>query len=84
MFSEEGSDAAAAANQQQPSLISNLHGMSTPPHDFSKKLSMTKITGKQLYPPNTVQGVQTWTPPMHSCAPDEGCLEYCKILILQM
>jgi hypothetical protein len=46
----------------QPSLIANIGGDSTPPHDFSKKMGMSKssLDGTILFPRD---GIQPWTPP---------------------
>ena len=56
------------------SLIANMEGQSTPLHDFSKSLAMSKVSGTQLFPP--INGSDThWEPSQSASHPDEGCLE---------
>lgn len=64
-------------DKYQPSLISKMDNMSTPPHDFSKSLKMNRVYGKELFPANIISGSSnaTWSPPDDAHAPDEGCLE---------
>ena len=58
----------------QPSLIANIGGDSTPPHDFSKKMGMSKssLDGTILFPRD---GIQPWTPPMKPIDFMDGHLE---------
>ena len=58
----------------QPSLISNLTGQSTPVHDFSKKLGMSKgsLDGDVLYPGEG--DVVPWEPPQKPMDFLDGCL----------
>ncbi len=63
------------ARQASTSLLVNMD-RGTPPHDFSKSMEMSKVTGKQLFPKITASlSDSTWSPPDDSNAPDEGCLE---------
>ncbi len=55
------------------SLISNMNNMSTPPHDFSKKLGMSKVSGKQLFP--VTPDEKKWDPPQDASDPEDRCLE---------
>ena len=59
----------------QPSLISNLTGQSTPVHDFSKKLGMSKgsLDGDVLYPGEG--DVVPWEPPQKPMDFLDGCLQ---------
>jgi len=61
----------------ETSLISKMNYSSTPPHDFSKSLSMSKVTGKQLFPETNVvtPGEMAWAPPDDAASPEDGCLE---------
>lgn len=58
----------------QPSLIANIGGDSTPPHDFSKKMGMSKssLDGTILFPKD---GIQPWTPPTNPYDFLDGHLE---------
>ena len=57
------------------SLIANMEGQSTPLHDFSKSLAMSKVSGSQLFP-DPIDGSNTgWEPLQTASHPDEGCLE---------
>ena len=58
----------------KPSLISNLTGHSTPVHDFSKKLGMSKgsLDGDVLYPGEG--DVVPWEPPQKPMDFLDGCL----------
>lgn len=61
-------------------LIDNMQHLSTPPHDFSKTLAMSKVSGSQLFPdPRSVTpDKRMWTPPQEQGAvanPTEECLE---------
>lgn len=71
-------DTEDGKERKQTSLISNMSYASTPPHDFSKSLNLTKITGKQLFPASTV-GKQledmVWSPPENPSSPEDRCLE---------
>ena len=60
--------------QPQPSLIANIGGDSTPPHDFSKKMEMSKssLDGTILFPKD---GIQPWTPPANPYDFMDGHLE---------
>jgi hypothetical protein len=61
---------------QPTSLIANMDQTKTPPHDFSKTLKMSRVTGSQLFPDAAaITPESLWTPPEDSHAPDEGCLE---------
>lgn len=60
--------------QEAKSLLHNME-QGTPPHDFSKSMDMSKVTGKQLFPKILPLSDTTWSPPDESTAPDEGCLE---------
>ena len=61
---------------QAPSLLTNMNHTTTPPHDFSKSLNMSRITGQQLFPQITPSPSElVWSPPDDAHAPDEGCLE---------
>jgi len=64
------------ARQESTSLLVNMD-QGTPPHDFSKSMEMSKVTGKQLFPQATpsLSPDTAWSPPEDSTAPDEGCLE---------
>jgi len=61
--------------QPQPSLIANIGGDSTPPHDFSKKMGMSKtsLDGTTLFPKDG--SIQPWTPPSKPHDFIDGCLE---------
>lgn len=64
--------------RKQTSLISNMSYASTPPHEFSKSLSLTKMTGKQLFPTSTSVGKledMVWSPPENPSSPEDRCLE---------
>ena len=58
----------------KPSLIANIGGNSTPIHDFSKKLGMSKISldGSMMFP---FEGVLPWEPPARPSDFLDGCLE---------
>jgi len=58
----------------KPSLIANMGGDTTPVHDFSKKLGMSKISldGSVLYP---TEGSLPWEPPAQPSDFLDGCLE---------
>lgn len=49
-------------DKPKPSLIANLGGNTTPVHDFSKKLGMSKVSldGSVMFP---IEGNLPWTPP---------------------
>ncbi|KAL7526074.1 hypothetical protein ACHAXR_003149 [Thalassiosira sp. AJA248-18] len=57
-----------------PSLIANMGGGSTPIHDFSKKLGMSKVSldGSVLFP---YEGNLPWEPPAQPVDFLDGCLE---------
>ena len=59
----------------KPSLISNLTGNTTPVHDFSKKLGMSKgsLDGEVLYPGEG--DVVPWEPPQKPVNFLDGCLQ---------
>lgn len=63
--------------KKQTSLISNMTYASTPPHEFSKSLNLTKVTGKQLFPSPTITKVEqrVWSPPENPSSPEDRCLE---------
>lgn len=66
------------AQRKETSLISKMNYVSTPPHDFSKSLSMSKITGKQLFPDSNAAVTpeeKIWSPPDDATGPEDGCLE---------
>jgi len=54
------------------SLIANLTGGATPPHDFSKDLGLTPIKGKVLFPSSTAPDESKWTPPEGASGPNDG------------
>eukprot|EP00979_Chaetoceros_neogracilis_P008359 scaffold1862_cov268-Chaetoceros_neogracile.AAC.24 len=71
-------DDESGAQRKETSLISKMNYVSTPPHDFSKSLSMSKITGKQLFPETNVAVTpeeKIWSPPDDATGPEDGCLE---------
>ena len=59
----------------QPSLIANIGGSATPPHDFSKKMGMSKasLDGTILFPKDS--GIEPWQPPSRPQNFLDGCLE---------
>ena len=58
------------------SLISMMGPVSTPPHDFSKTLEMSRVNGMQLFPAaDAGASAKTWTPPDTATMPDDGCLQ---------
>mmetsp|Transcript_6475 Transcript_6475/g.8191 ORF Transcript_6475/g.8191 Transcript_6475/m.8191 type:complete len:536 (+) Transcript_6475:111-1718(+) len=63
--------------EEGASLISNMYHTNTPPHEFSKSLDMSKVSGMQLFPnPRTITPSESsWSPPEDASAFDEGCLE---------
>mmetsp|Transcript_18007 Transcript_18007/g.25446 ORF Transcript_18007/g.25446 Transcript_18007/m.25446 type:complete len:579 (+) Transcript_18007:151-1887(+) len=68
-------DSGDNGRNQGPSLIDNLD-VSTPPHDFSKKLGMNRasITGRVLFP-ESGPATDGWCPPVNASFSEEGCLE---------
>jgi len=63
-------------NSQEKSLISNMK-ISTPRHEFSEGLGMTKVslTGSMLFPnKNDVSALSEWSPPLTAKSPDEESL----------
>ena len=63
------------------SLIANMDHMSTPTHDFSKDLKMSRVSGTQLFPPPrpitpSSASESIWSPSDDAQTPDEGCLEF--------
>lgn len=59
---------------KEASLIDNLTHMSTPPHEFSKKLELKPWEGTTLYPQET--GMGPWTPPPSAMNPNDEALEF--------
>jgi len=51
--------------------------METPPHDLSKKLKMSKVSGTQLFPDhkNASRSDFSWIPPEEARSPEEGHLK---------
>jgi Galactoside-binding lectin len=58
-------------DKPKSSLIANLSGQATPPHDFSKKLSLNAIHGQKLFPP---PDAVSWAPSKKASNPDDGAL----------
>jgi len=59
------------------SYLHKMEGWETPPHDFSKKLNFSKVSGHQLFPDSS-QAKPTeliWTPPDTPDGPEDRCLE---------
>uniref|UniRef100_A0A7S4K7I4 Galectin n=1 Tax=Odontella aurita TaxID=265563 RepID=A0A7S4K7I4_9STRA len=57
------------------SLIRNLEGQATPPHDFSGKLKMSRVSGSVLFPSHNEDGSNYWSPPPTASNPNDGCFE---------
>eukprot|EP00591_Stephanopyxis_turris_P001975 CAMPEP_0195523952 /NCGR_PEP_ID=MMETSP0794_2-20130614/23481_1 /TAXON_ID=515487 /ORGANISM="Stephanopyxis turris, Strain CCMP 815" /LENGTH=536 /DNA_ID=CAMNT_0040654063 /DNA_START=25 /DNA_END=1635 /DNA_ORIENTATION=+ len=58
-------------------LIASVEAASTPPHEFSKSLNMTRISlkGRIVYPQRNDPGdIEGWTPPEYAMSPNEGAL----------
>ena len=62
-------------NKPKPSLIANIGGDTTPIHDFSKKLGMSKtsLDGSILFP--TDNTITPWSPPDRPMDFIDGCLQ---------
>ncbi len=63
-------------SRKETSLISTMNPVSTPPHEFSKSLAMSKVSGTQLFPASsTASPTDFWAPPQDAETPEHGCLE---------
>ena len=51
--------------------------MSTPPTDLSRKLKMTGLSGRNLFPSkgNVERKEMSWFPPEDARDPEDGCME---------